>query len=688
MSDFYKDIHARFSKDFSIKFPHYAVPGLNAHCDEDLERVIYSPYKYTKPIPYLPPASVSVEVWAGSDPATDLLRKKLQWRADLDIQKRYYTRAKKEKKLRDTLKTIISSKKKIWDMLPRDAHFVELFASNPDDEFDGIYNWYYTGGCLDTMKINDKHMLLSTHGQKSDELRVIKLKRRKKCWKPSSTVVTQQCTPDIPIYQIRGSCDTGHLCVRQRNDCHLYSLTEELTLQHIHSTECDTAFTGVDVSPHTAGRYATVTSRRLVEEWDASGRRTYRYSTCLDNRLEDRWSCVSYSDDPHGLVLADRNSVYVLDKRNKKSSEKFSPKEETELVGVCEDISLVFPSCLNTHALYICSSHSVLLYDIRNCSKQLQHWTHLLCSPPLLGCTVSPQQNEEIICIANQEPGEVITIVNKWNGEVVKSQSYPQGLPNLRDTLFAANTCGLWLDPAVQHRAKLSLTGLAWLPELTFLSQTSGGDVFVQRQDTENDCKSVTGFTKCLANWEKVLLEGRTSSALNFTCKKSMKNAYEYIKSSRNRLPENKVQYIQPWELSKSQLESYVDLLAPRILEVWEIEDVPEWGESGRNSFRAQLFPEQVDRVEAWLTSIPESRYGKQERRTSHKKTPCKDKHIPLSTSTPYEDKNNQAKRVLDTDLGFSHPERKYSENAEFDLTVRQNKKQKLIPKCEYITGF
>ena len=39
---------------------------------------------------------------------------------------------------------------------------------------------------------------------------VIKLMKKKKYWKPLlSTASTKVCTPDEPIYEIRGSCDTG-----------------------------------------------------------------------------------------------------------------------------------------------------------------------------------------------------------------------------------------------------------------------------------------------------------------------------------------------------------------------------------------------------------------------------------------------------------------------------------------------
>ena len=156
------------------------------------------------------------------------------------------------------------------------------------------------------------------------------------------------------------------------------------------------------------------------------------------------------------------------------------------------------------------------------------------------------------------------------------------------------------------------------------------------------------------------------------------------IKSSKNRVPEYKlVEEHQPWHLSKAQMESYVDLLAPRILEVWDIEDEPEWGRSKRKCLREQLFPEQVDKVEAWLSSIPNSKCAKQEKKmTSHRRTPCKDKEPrPVSTSTPYEHRSNH---MLEMDMCVSQ----FPQPSDFEVTFNQSKKQKVVPKEEYILGF
>ncbi|KAJ9583200.1 hypothetical protein L9F63_022447 [Diploptera punctata] len=658
MSNLYEDLHTPFTKRLLNKFPHYVIPGLSLQCDEDLENEMCSSYKYTKPLPYLPPVSVS----------------------------------HKDNRLCKRLENLISSENKIWDAPRRDSFFMELVISNPDREFDGKYNWYYTGGSLATMKMGDRCFLITTFGLENDHIRAVELIDVKKHWEPSLSHTTATCCkPDQPIYQVQGSCDTGYLCVRQRNNCHLLQLTEVLDLQRAYSINCDSVFTSIALSPHKTGSSVTLTSRREIKEREASGRIVYKHTVPLIKTLEDDWCSISYnSDDPHGLVFADRNCIWFLDKRKAKLCTKLSPKSETKCLDSCEDMSLIFQSCINTNAWYICSSHSVMLYDIRSPSNPLQCWKHHLCSPPLLHSTLTCQQNEEVVCMASQDPSEVVTIVNKWDGDVLNTQSYPQSLPSLRDTFLAARNCALWLDPAVEHRTKLGLTGLTWLPtvnsELALLSQTSAGDVFKQMLITDSDSNCDTLFTKkedlkCLANWEEVLLRERTSDSLHFTSRKSMDFAYKYIKGRKKKLSDYKVfenDHRQPWEFSKAHLESYVDVLAPRILETWEIEDIPEW-RINKKDLRSEPLPEQVNKVEAWLTSLCDRNVENQSN------TSCKNKE---RVSTTYEQTQIQEINYLEEDTSYSQFKRKYDENSDFELNLSKKKKLQIIPKEEYVLGF
>lgn len=237
-------------------------------------------------------------------------------------------------------------------------------------------------------------------------------------------------------------------------------------------------------------------------------------------------------------------------------------KKVPECLERCEAISLEFESILQPHTLYVCTSHHVLLYDIRAGSRPLQRWTHLLCSTPLYGCTVATNSAKELVCIGNQEPGEIVALLNSWVGEVPYSRVSPFALPNLHDAVHFAHRYGIWLDPFTQQRVQFSLTGLVWLPpqasNLTLLSQTAAGDVFrhilkpknLLQLSEKNLCCDVKGSSttkkinvkkssgvlndhsekedlRCLIKWEQQLLKAKTSSVLKITSRKEMKHVYQ-----------------------------------------------------------------------------------------------------------------------------------------------------------------
>lgn len=67
------------------------------------------------------------------------------------------------------------------------------------------------------------------------------------------------------------------------------------------------------------------------------------------------------------------------------------------------------------------------------------------------------------------------------------------------------------------------------------------------------------------------------------------------------------------WMMSKQAMENYVDVLAPRILAVWDIDEEPEWCE-GQTILEEDLSPTSHDKVQAWLTSAA----SEQQNRLSH----------------------------------------------------------------------
>jgi len=75
------------------------------------------------------------------------------------------------------------------------------------------------------------------------------------------------------------------------------------------------------------------------------------------------------------------------------------------------------------------------------------------------------------------------------------------------------------------------------------------------------------------------------------------------LRSDRYKLPQNTQKKVKKdkWMMSKQAMENYIDVLAPRILAVWDIDKEPEWCE-GHIILQEDLSPTSHDKVQAWLT--------------------------------------------------------------------------------------
>jgi len=86
------------------------------------------------------------------------------------------------------------------------------------------------------------------------------------------------------------------------------------------------------------------------------------------------------------------------------------------------------------------------------------------------------------------------------------------------------------------------------------------------------------------------------------------------LRSDRYRLHQNTEKVKKgKWMMSKQAMENYIDVLAPRILAVWDIDEEPEWCE-GQTTLQKDLSPTSHDKVQAWLTSA----VSKEQNRLSH----------------------------------------------------------------------
>jgi hypothetical protein len=105
------------------------------------------------------------------------------------------------------------------------------------------------------------------------------------------------------------------------------------------------------------------------------------------------------------------------------------------------------------------------------------------------------------------------------------------------------------------------------------------------------------------------------------------------------------------WMMSKQAMESYADVLAPRILAVWDIDKEPEWCK-GQTILQENLSPTSHDKVQAWLTSAT----SEQQNRLSHERL-CEEQPSSFNMFHVSEHKNRAYKKFK-TALNSQQPRR------------------------------
>jgi hypothetical protein len=179
----------------------------------------------------------------------------------------------------------------------------------------------------------------------------------------------------------------------------------------------------------------------------------------------------------------------------------------------CEVISMSENSNASCTLQYIATSHHLVTMDIRQPSKYLQKWTHLLRGPPQYIKLCQEICERELVCLGSTEESQIISVVNEWPDEDMLqypvSRSQPMSIGSLDTTLTLAKLQGLCAKPSIQSRFKLNLTGVTCLSDVnpSIFCATAAGDVFCQRVSPRfaehNKEEEVELIKTCLSEWQK-----------------------------------------------------------------------------------------------------------------------------------------------------------------------------------------
>ncbi|KAF4528075.1 hypothetical protein B566_EDAN014608 [Ephemera danica] len=307
------------------------------------------------------------------------------------------------------------------------------------------------------------------------------------------------------------------------------------------------------------------------------------------------------------------------------SSKMLELKQLKHILEPCEIITTAASSTVSSNIQYIGTTHHLFSMDIRKPGQVVQSWTHLMHGPPQYIGLSCDMPNREIICLGNTERSEVITLVNEWLDGVPYSRTQPYALSSIGETLTEAKLRGLCLNPKVQSRLKLSLTGICCTSSSSpaVFTSTAAGDVFCQRvtprfadQDVEEENLA---FKACLTYWQEKVIEVENSTPRKPLFFNECKTASRLLKRSfchQSTEPSKNLIESQPvrptWILPVDLLfNSKDEAQAARILKAWGITDQKSWDRlhsealAGLPSSTVQ--PGQL--VEKWLTENPMSQH-------------------------------------------------------------------------------
>ncbi|XP_049835962.1 uncharacterized protein LOC126281234 [Schistocerca gregaria] len=604
------DFHSAFKKKLCMRTyratPHYLIPGLNQqralcseHCSEHGTQHTLQCVGHKL---FIPKTETPRLVVSGRDVATSLVSEKFKWQEKANaLAVRYRKNPKANASLELLHGKVLAG---VTDVTVSNllARFVKHMSSDPDADFTGPYNWYYSEGTLSVVSLKKKPFVISVQGRYLDKICSVPLEENNGEWKPCLSSTITKCAPirRKPIYQIKARNVKGRavIGVRQRNAVAVYlnnACRRDLNLVQLHTykiCENERPLSGLDLDTSKPGHFCSSHSDRTIKVWDPTRRipllegRAARNINC-QKETGSSWCGVWYDkNDINQVVVADNCCVTWHDIRCRLSKSKgiclASTKHKLPLEWSCEEVSLLVPSQLH-HQLYIGTTHSLLQVDKRwptLVPQPVRRWTHMLNGHLLMGQTVPLQGTKsEIICVSCTQQAVVVL-----GGEICCSQHPP---------LCVTKACG-----------NQGIVGLSFLPHPylkrnDIITQTGSGDInslclkwdagVVEKpeiSDAKYHCKSSE------ATW--TLGRGRQ---LHVTERCNMQPVYLGLQSARKRsLHRQHTSSLQkqPWQRSKADLMSYTDVLAPGILEAWGIDDMQEWSPTVTE-------PSAVDKVQQWL---------------------------------------------------------------------------------------
>ncbi|XP_050441573.1 uncharacterized protein LOC126846308 [Adelges cooleyi] len=561
---------------------HYCTPGLNSFVDNNIinheEAVDYYslPDNFTLPSPCIE----SLPIESENDVVLDIIHSKNQWKTDNEK----FIKICKEKLDFDYLKTLknnLNENKNIQSVgIP---YVFTRYCSNlmrdPDKYFDSITNWYFKN-TLDKCNINGKSYLACARGSNLDSLEIVSIEDKK-----NIKVVAKE-NFNGPILDVK-ALKPQELLVRQKTKLfYLWNNSDtELCLKSKLIYDCNNIPLGD--SDGLSNCYCSVDVEHIIKIWKDQNCIQDKYFERENINQNDSFLHLGFLYNQTDIVgMIDRQKFYLIDTRTD-VSKPCTVYVPNRLLDKCEEFNTLCCSNLNDHSFYATTNHSMLTLDKR--MGFVHKISHMLTAPPSLITThyfENSLEPNELVIVGNQSDENLVKLPNiLFQNDHLVCQTLASSIPKPLDSLYEIRHKGHCLDPKLTKRCSRPIIGVTGIGEtvddLQLFSINSVGDLFVQAFDKTED--SVELDKIIISNFENLLTnKSQMVKKLNYTHLTDMSKLFDLEP------PEHNKEDIECsggfWKMSKEEMLSYSDHVAPLILHPWDLDDVSEWETENENN--------------------------------------------------------------------------------------------------------
>lgn len=544
--DIRHDVLLNFSEDYLFE----GADKTNDQVYVELPHPLHEPFKDT-----------------GKDPVKELLQEKEEYYKLLEVKRRRYKFDKKE-----IYKERFADSEYLY--LPK--HLLEFYREkDPDDYFNCDYNFYYTGGFLEHVQIDNEDYLIRPDGE------------NRLCLSNLQTRHNVMLKYDIPtrIFNIRAvkSSDNYLILFRGKHNLNIAAFLNEEELSNVWEHKHQTPIVDARLNDGQVGIVDAnlKLSIRNVE----TGQTLVSYKN--ENSLKtDNFQQFQFLD-ANTVALSDRFQVKFIDCRTKTIEQVFNP-ELLECNALCS-----FE--IRGKDFFLASRHYLIKSDLRKL-ENVSCFSHSFSAPP---CYMSfgTKDEDTFLCLAGQTQDYKVLFTGK------SIYSLPYKVSGIKSTFKECllNNPSMVLCDNLSDRLNFCVAGVKVINlnnEMYIFWANSLGEIFQQRiSDVEPDAESPK---ESLTNWINSLEQ--TKPVLHLTCVEEMSRARFALNTKpiegnlmKYKKSDNAQQFLQKFGPIYSK-KNVTSKLAQDFLALWDDDDDDEKEET-------EKLPEVPvhDKVNSWI---------------------------------------------------------------------------------------